>query len=520
MSKEIEAKTPTKVVKQAKGLKLFFGYIGLFLILTGFIMLCPLFLLIFYPNEASEYHLFLGPGLISLLVGSLLYFLLIFKKNKARLERWQSYILLITVWVLSIFFASLPFMITEEFNFTKAIFEATSGFTTTALSLLTEDMLKACSHIFLFYRVWLLFVGGIGLTLILTSAISDSNGLSIYNLEGHNDRLLPNLIKSSRIIFLIYFIYILIGVGAYCLCGMPVFDAVCNSISSLSTGGFLNVAGGIGSYQSLPIEIVTIILMLLGSTNFMIHFAIIRGKFKNLFYHCEFFCFIMMFVIFVPVLTAGYTQFYNGNFGQGIRHAIFNFVSSATSSGFILGDTQTLYTNLPSYMYVSIIFLMVIGGQAGSTSGGIKQMRLVQIVKQIFWQIRSLIDSPHLVPSHTIIRYGKKESVDKNEFTASSTYLFIYIGIMLVGTFALCCFGQEIEFQDALFEFTSLLSTTGFSCGIISYTAPLGILWIGIIAMIIGRLEPLIFIMLIAKGSKSLNDSIRNKIVEKQLKNS
>jgi len=512
MIKTIKVKKPKDT--HVKGVRLFFGYIGLFLILVGFILLFPLIILAFYPKETAEYHLFLGPSLLCFIIGATLFFTLIFKRPKARLERWQSYLLLISVWIISIFAASLPYLISGEFNFTQAIFEATSGFTTTAITLL-DNPAQECSHVFLFYRVWLLFVGGIGLTLILTSAISDSNGLSIYNLEGHNDRLLPNLIKSARIIFLIYTIYICIGVAAYVICGMPVFDAVCNSISSLSTGGFMNVKEGIGSYHSISIEIVTIVLMLLGSTNFVIHFAIIRGKFKKMFYHCEFFCWIIMFILFVPVLTTGYTTAIHNNFGEGFRHAVFNFVSMTTSSGFILGDVKDLYSSLPSYMFISAIICMIVGGQAGSTSGGIKQMRVVQIVKQIFWQIRSLIDSPHVIHSHTIIKYGKKEAVEKDEFSLSTTYLLIFVAIILICTFALTCFGED--FQDCFFEMTSLITTTGFSCGIMCYGAPLGVLWIGTIGMLIGRLEPLIFIMLIAKGSKTINESIKYKMIEKQL---
>jgi len=502
-------------IQEVGGIKLFVGYIGVFLMLIGIILLVPLFLLIFYPSESQHYYLFLGPGLISLIIGAAL-FMLIFHRKKTKLKKWQSFALLVTVWLVSIFIASLPFMLTDQFNFTQAIFEATGGFTTTAISLMDEVALAECDHIFIFYRCWLLFTGGIGLTLILTSAMSDANGLSIYNLEGHNDRLLPNLIKSSRIIFLIYFIYIVIGVGAYCACGMEPFQAVCNSISGLSTGGFTAVPGGIGSYHSIPIEIVTEILMLLGATNFMIHFAIIRGKFKNFFYHSELYCFLVLVVLFLPIMVTGYTMYYN-NVGTGFRHGIFSFVSAITSSGFVINNPKEMFENLNAFVYFPVITLMIVGGQAGSTSGGIKQMRLVQVVKQCYWHVQDLIRSPRIVAPHTIIRYGVKENVKEKEFNNASSFVFIYLGIILFGTFLLTCFGYD--FQSSLFEFTSMITTTGYSCGIMHYAASPGILWIGIIAMIIGRLEPLIFITLIAKGVNTTVETVKHKHLERQLDN-
>lgn len=495
------------------GIKLFLGYVGIFLILIGIILLVPLLLLIFYPSETDEYHLFLGPGLASIVIGFIL-FMFIRKRRKARLQKMQSYLLLLTVWVLSIFIASLPFMLTDKFNFTQAIFEATSGFTTTAESLLNDSELVACTHIFKFYRVWLLFVGGIGLTLILTSAMSDSSSLSIYHLEGHNDRLLPNLIKSSRIIFLIYSIYILIGFGAYKLCKMDTFEAICNSISAISTGGFSIVPGGIGSYNSVPIEVVTEVLMLLGATNFMIHFALLRGKFKNMFYHSELFCFLIMAIIFIPVLSVGFTEAY-GTPSEGIRHGVFVFISTTTSSGFSLGDPVEKYHSVSSYLYVSVFICMIVGGQAGSTSGGIKQMRIVQAFKQIFWSIQSLVKSPRLIQPRTIVRYGKRENADMNECRAATSFIFVYISIIFLGTFIFTCFGYS--FEQSLYEFTSLLSTTGYSSGIINAAAHPGILWVSTFAMFIGRLEPFIFIMVITRGIDSLSETIHRKSVERKL---
>ena len=116
--------------------------------------------------------------------------------------------------------------------------------------------------------------------LIMTSAMSDSHGMRLYNAEGHSDKLVPNLMTSARFIVLIYSGYILAGIILYVAFGMSLFDAINHSIASVSTGGFSTKAQSIGYYQSLPIEIITIVLMILGTTNFLYTFYFLEGNSK------------------------------------------------------------------------------------------------------------------------------------------------------------------------------------------------------------------------------------------------
>lgn len=117
----------------------------------------------------------------------------------------------------------------------------------------------------------------------MLSVLSDTYGMRLYAAEGHSDRLLPNLLKSARIIITIYLCYILSGVVLYVLFGMSPFDAIIHSIGALSTGGFSSRAQSIGYYNSVPIEMITIVLMILGNINFLAHLFLIRGKFRNFF---------------------------------------------------------------------------------------------------------------------------------------------------------------------------------------------------------------------------------------------
>ena len=174
--------------KQAKGYRLIFGYLGIFLILIGIITMLPLILLTFYPGESNCWLSFFIPGMSSIGLGFLL-FLLIYKRERTQLEKFQDSALLVMIWLSAILIGSVPFMLrgytTPDFakyrmNFSDAVFESTSGYTSTGLTVFNFDMSYPGYHIYTFYRSILLLFGGIGLVLIVTSAISDKYGLKLY----------------------------------------------------------------------------------------------------------------------------------------------------------------------------------------------------------------------------------------------------------------------------------------------------------------------------------------------------
>ena len=145
------------------------------------------------------------------------------------------------------------------------MFEATAGLTTTGLSIVD---VASCSHLMLLHRSMMHFFGGVGLLLVLASLVSDNGVLRIYNAEGHTDRLLPSVAGTAPMILALY-------IGRYrrrrvrlVVCGMPLFDAVNMSISAVSTGGFAVESASVGAYESASIEVVSIVLMMLGATNF------------------------------------------------------------------------------------------------------------------------------------------------------------------------------------------------------------------------------------------------------------
>jgi trk system potassium uptake protein TrkH len=476
--------------KHLTGYPLIFNYLGVFAILIGIINLIPLLTIIFYPNEISEAKNFYIPALSSMLIGSLIVFLYR-GREKERLERSQDAILVVGIWILAIFISSLPFVLTGNYNFTQAIFESTSGYSTTGLTVV--DVTET-PNIYLFFRSLLQFVGGVGLVLVLTSAISDKFGMRLYSAEGHSDKLLPNLVKSGRMIMSIYIGYILVGTILLVIFGLTPFQALNHSITAVATGGFSTEAASIGAFNKVSVEIIIMVLMLLGGTNFYVHLMLLRGKLKNVFGHIEIKLLGILLVVFIPILVINLIGMYDGDFFYTLRIASFQFISAVTGTGFQTIETFTIMP--PTFMGILII-VMVLGAGMGSTAGGMKQYRVALAFKSLYWNIREQFGHKKTIRTHFINKIGTRTIIHKDEVVQNYSFLMTYLLALVTGTLIFTGFGFTVK--DSLFEFASALGTVGLSVGIVQYHANSLILWTSTIGMFLGRLEFYVIFIAIAK---------------------
>lgn len=478
------------MAKSISGWKLIISYLGVFIVIIGFFLLIPLLTLIFYPAESSYAWCFAVPGIISIASG---YIITIFFKGMERdkLKNHEDAILVLLFWIIAIVICSFPFLLTAKYNFIQSMFEATSGLTTTGLSVVD---VATCPHIFLLFRSLLLFAGGVGLVLILTCAVSDKYNLKLYMAEGHQDKLLPNLVKSARLILSIYSVYILLGTIAFVCCGMSVFDAINTSIASVSTGGFSTNVNSIGGYNSLPIEIVTIVLMCLGSTNFVIHLYLIRRHFKKIWHHSEVRFFLVATLVFIPILVL--IGIFDGgmSFGDSLRISSFQFFSSITTTGF---QNIPSIIDLPSSFKSIMIVLMLIGGSVGSTAGGIKQYRVFAMAKGTINNIVNRDQNYKVIKSDFINQNGNEIVFTKEQYISSVSFTMMYLFIFFIGSFIFTLFGYSLS--DSMFEFASSIGTVGLSVGITGFDAHPVILITSICGMILGRLEIVVIFSAIGK---------------------
>lgn len=480
-----------------KEYKVIFGYIGVLTIIIGVITLLPILIIPFFPNESLYIFNFLIPGILAIVLGFFL------KKGvdlnqKYKLSASQDAVIVMLTWLIACLFSSIPWLISGQLNFTQAYFESVSGWTTTGLSVIIPS---ETPNIYIFHRSVNLFFGGVGLVLVMVSALSATFGLRLYNSEGHSDRLLPNLLKSSRLIITIYAGYIIAGILLYIFFGMNWFHALNNSIAAVSTGGFGVTVNSIGEYKSLPIELITIVLMILGSTNFAANVLLFKkNSFREFFRQSEWNFSLLVLGLSIPVITFSSLKLLYESLSETFRIAIFQTVSALTTTGF----STVSFNNWAPFPVFILIILMVIGGGTNSTAGGMKQYRVYLMFKNFIWGIRKKFKSENLVNEDSYIRPEGKVYIQDIHINEATNYAFIYMVCLFLGTLILTFHGYSL--QDSLFEFASALGTVGLSVGITMPDTPALVLWSEIIGMLFGRLEIYVFFIAIIKLWKDIKD--------------
>ncbi len=455
--------------------------LGYVVILLGIIVLIPCSMILFYPEERHIAHEFILPGVLSILVG---YFIRTVTGGYAtkNLKRHEGSFMVVLIWLVSILIGAMPFYLSKDYTFTQAVFEATSGFTTTGFTV--TDVGNA-PHMILFYRSILHLFGGVGLILILSTALSEVYGMQLFNAEGHRDAVVPSLKNMSRTILLIYLSLIAAGSLLYWLFGMSPFDAVNHAISAVSTGGFSTKVGSIGAFNSIPIDIITIVLMLFGATNFMAILFLVKGNFKYYIQNMETQVMLALICFFSPVvvvllLLSGASD----SLLTAIDTGVFQVVSVVTTTGFTTIDDMWLNAG---FMTIPLVFLMLIGGNSGSTAGGFKSFRFGHLVKQVIWTFQDMVSPSRMHHPHMANHFGYRTNVSDDVLRETNAYLFLFLNTSLLGAFGLTLFG--FDFRDSFVEFVSILSTVGVSIGITSAELHAGAMWIMIVGMLIGRLE-------------------------------
>lgn len=469
------------------------NYYGQFFILMGILLLVPLIVVMFYPKDFHQIYAFIIPSIMSIVIGMLI--CIIHPKrnhNKSwKMSQYEGSLIVLFAWVIGIIFGALPFFISGQLTFIQALFEAVSGWTTTGLSVV--DVTQT-NHLFQFHRCFMQFCGGLGFIMMILFFVQESQiastAVSLYDAEGHPDRLEPRLINTVRMIFGIYSLSLFVGTCLYRFFGMNWFDSVFHAMCSLSTGGFSTQVDSIGAYHSVAIEWVTILLMIIGTTNFAVLLLMVKRKWNKVYKVSELrlFTFLtILFTVFVSVILS-YSLYISVS--DSIRISIFNVVSALSTTGY----STLSYQVWPASALLLLIILMLIGGGYGSTAGGIKLTRVYiafQTLKESFLQ---KISSKHSIHKIYFYRAQGKTEITPHLMQDTISYMIIYLILFFSGA-TLICFFSHCSMQDALFEFASALGTVGLSIGITGPQTSSIVLMIEMCGMLLGRLE--IFVVFI-----------------------
>ncbi len=455
------------------------GYTGLIIAIAGLAILSPLIALFAYPNEANLAWGFLLPGLTLSLLGLALWKGLA-PKEDATLSLAEGSIIVVLAWLAAIVFGTVPFLLLDKLTFTQAMFESTSGWTTTGLSVV--DVTQT-SQLILLYRSIMELFGGAGLAIITLSAIAGPVGASLSSAEGRSEQLAPNIRRSAKLVLIIYSGLCAFGTVALRISGVGWFDAVNHSFAALSTGGFSTRTDSIGYWDSPFVEAVTIVLMIFGGLNFVTIYLLLTGKFKSVIQNGQ----IRLQALVIPL--AAIAIFFGSAFAlyptlsKAIRVSIFESVTALTTTGF----STVGYGDWNSLPWLVMLILMLIGGGAGSTAGGIKQLRIYILYRALLTEMKGMLLPTGAVNETKVWQGEQRQFLKSNQIRQVALFIFLYIGAFLLGTAVMTAYGNSL--QDSLFEYASTLGTVGLSIGVTSADAPVGVLWAQVVGMFLGRLE-------------------------------
>ncbi len=462
-------------------------FVSKLLIMLGFILFVPLLMIIPYPEDSKYALSFIIPGVISIIFG-LLFRVKKIDENRAPFwGRNNESVIVVGVWLYAIILGTMPFVISGQLDFLKALFETISGWTTTGLSVMDVENVP---RIFNFYRAYTQFCGGIGIVLLMLIFASGKTAMELFSAEGHPDKLEPNLKSTAKIMMAIYIGFIFFGFIAYQIFGMPWFDSLFHSMTAMSTGGFTMTYNSLADYNNIYFEAISIILMIAGSTNFAILALIFKRKFKKAVKIGET-RFFFMLVIAMSMLVA-----FSGLYGiyasltQSLRVAIFQVISALATAGLSTVDLQTWRPD----MLLVIILAMTIGGGAGSTSGAIKYTRVYTMFKSVVYGLKRRFMPERAVNEASIHKSDGKIYMSNKYMEAIGRFIFVYIIIYIIGTYLMTLGGVPLD--KAMFEFASALGTVGLSVGVTTAATSNYILIIEMVGMLLGRLE--IFIVLVS----------------------
>ena len=466
----------------------FKSIVNLFSILILFFSISyifPIIVSLIYKDGAI--NLFLSTLSIVSLIGIIGVFLTRGEDNN--LSQKDGFVIIVLFWIVLSFAGSVPFYL-SGMTFIDSIFESTSGITTTGATVISK--IDALPESLLFYRQLLQWMGGMGL-IVLAIAVMPLLGIGggqIYKTEVPGamgeQRLTPRIKETAQALWLIYLGLTTACAVLYYFNGMSVFDAISHAMSTVAIGGFSTHNESIGFFDSISIELICMVFMLLSSFSFALHYyAIYKSKPLKYFYDPElrFFASILLLIFIVALIIS----FFSDMSGANIRQIAFHSVSMITTTGFSISDTS-------SWPF-SISFLLLIGAFvgacSGSVGGGVKSWRVLIMINHAYKNIMTIIH-PNSVIS---LKIGTK-NVDDQVATSVWGFFSIYIISFVILLLGILISG--LDFETAFSAVGACLNNLGPGLGAVSENySQITSFTKGILAfaMLLGRLE--IFTLLV-----------------------
>jgi trk system potassium uptake protein TrkH len=463
---------------------------GLLLIFEGLFMLLSGGVSFLYREHATSSLLY--SALINIIAGIIVFSPL---RNEERISgNKEGYIIVTGIWVIFSLFGTLPYLLSGTLHsFGDAFFESMSGFTTTGATVFRD--VESLPHGILFWRSLTQWLGGIGIIFISLSAFPVVRSINIQlaatEFAGQpTDKIHPRTKEAAKRLISIYASITLLEIIFLLIGKMSLFDAVCHSFSTMSTGGFSTHNNGLAAFSSPYFKIIFTIFMFFAGTNMTLFYFAVKGNFRKVTGNNEFVFYIITCLSFI-ILASGALYYFNGfSAGQALLDGAFHVVSLVTTTGYYTFD----FNLLGNIIIILFFILMFTGGSAGSTSGGIKIVRLLLITKNSRQEMKRLVHPSAYLP----VRLNN-HVIPQTTIYNMLVFITIYFLVMCAGTFIISIMGYD--FTTSFSTSASMLGNIGPGLGkfgpFTNYSmVPAAGKWFLSLLMLLGRLELLTVIIL------------------------
>ncbi|MFD2551916.1 TrkH family potassium uptake protein [Bizionia sediminis] len=476
--------------------KIIFHFLGLLLLFNGGFMLVSALISKLYEDGVTNYLLL--AALCTLVVGLAL--MIPTRKHQKIINKREGYIVVTFGWLTMAFSGCLPYIFTGAIpDFTSAFLETMSGYTTTGATVLND--IEIMPEGILFWRSLTHWIGGMGIIVLAIAILPllGIGGMQLFAAEApgpNTDKLHPRITDTAKRLWLIYFGYTIAETILLKLAGMSLFDAMNHALSTLSTGGFSTKNASVAYWNDQPlIQYIIIGFMFLAGTNFVLSYFAFKGKVQKILKDDEFKLYLSFIVIFTAIAAfiiyfkadASVSSIHHpmvwGAAESAFRHGLFQVLSVVTTTGFITAD----YTLWSPFLVVFFFGLMFLGGSAGSTSGGVKVVRHLILIKNGFLEFKRALHPNAILP----VRYNSRAVSGDIVFNILAFFI-LYMLSFIVGSLVFSMFG--LDFMSAIGIAASSLGNVGPALGqfgpVNNYAAlePLAKWWAAFL-MLIGRLE-------------------------------
>lgn len=456
---------------------------GIVLLISSLFMLVPLLTSLFY--RGTDLSAFAISFLISLFSGLLLYFVTKSQK-KVELRHREGFAVVTISWLVMTLFGCLPFMLSDtSLSFTNAYFEAMAGFTTTGASVMSD--LESLPYGILLWRSMTQWMGGMGIIVFSLAILPmlGAGGMQLFKAEVPEigvEKLRPRILDMAKSLWYIYAGLTMVLIILLFITGMSFFDAVCHGFTTMATGGFSTKTASVAFFQDTYADVIITLFMFLAGINFSLHFYALRGNLSHFAKSGEFRFYCSTILIAIAIITVN-TMSEHSSILETLRYASFQVVSIMTTTGFATAD----YEVWPVLSQLLLICLMFFGGMVGSTGGGMKQVRILLMLKQAYREMYHLIH-PRAVSALKL----DDRNIPKETLGGIWGFLFLFILIIVIASILLTAMG--VDMITATSTVISAMSNVGPALGDAGptenyATIPAAGKWVLIFCMLAGRLE-------------------------------